>query len=1058
MAQIPELADIGVEVEQVYQTPAPTIVVPTLVPCIIGACHEIHELLDEEGALNSDILVVGPAIATAPLNETNYLACSGKTLIVRVNGGPEQTFTMPTTATLTAAQIAAAINGATVAPVGFAAYVYTTPAAAKHLQLRTTGTGGGSTLQIVGGTLVTPGANQLGYGTGYTYYGLGAYVQDGVLLKQESFPDPRGNLDELNIDESSIRVFVDLTTETRELLSSESYLRGGSYYTAGPPIKYGVLAHDDGDGDLLTPFVNLLQAGAVVPNLLHVPSAAQVASVGVNYLAARLEVHGKTLIMQVDGSGKQTTTFVGDPVVSLDSAGWTFFPAHTSTLKFTLDGQLITVVFNAADLLAVISAVNVASQAALGIDVAFQSDANGNYDIAGAYLGLVYGGSPTAAEAASAQHSVIVTEDSGVHANEMFGSVEPAVPGGTEVQLLQPNGAGPRDAPWAQINNIWGSLASLNVGDLNIDSTDSGYESKIEIDSNSTALTALGLTAGSYYGTPFVTRVGDYLYGDGTLVGMITEVHAGSTQGRLKLDREIALTYTATAWYIISKNLDTVSSAQYGVSVPTPDLLIDTNGDAWIKHDFLRDTTGTAVGTAAVNMYCMYNALRLDVSPAADSPALLSFDDTDALEAALGPITPDNPLAYGLYVALQTAPGMRVYGVGLDETSADAPYGTDDAFSSAFDFLESREVYGLAPMTDEASVATLLNTHVLAMSATAEKMERIGVFYLGLPTRKVDTILVSGTDGDTVSGPKLDTKIANLTSALLAAGIDPTDVTVADGVFVDIGTDAKNWNVKGAVTSGTQLPINTTFAAGENDDAFYSTTSFPVVVSDTFSVKIRGAAVASLDDEVATVYYRGKSYNTRRMWMIQCNALRASVDGVDSLVAGFYGCAAKVAQVAGLNPALPLSRRPMGVFTGVTGTSDRYKPSQLRQMAAGGADLLIAESDSGPVFSRRQVTTDTTTIEAREQSIVKAVDFVSKFLRVGITAYVGMDNITQTYLDSLSTVTSALCRWLIEVGKVVGNIQVSSLLQDADEPDAIVATVPVDVLYPANKVKLTLII
>jgi hypothetical protein len=1053
MSAIPELPQPGVKVIQEYTASTPVVVVPSLVPCVIGACHEIHELLDEDGALNSDILVSGPAIATAPQDDSNYTTMASLTLLLRVSGGVEQTFTMPAgVTTMTAQEVATAINSATTAPVGFAAYVYEDASSNDYLELRTTASGQSSTIQLTGGTALS----KFGYGEGYTYYGLGSYIQDAVYLKQASFPDPRSNLDELDIDEDSIRVFMNLGTENREVLQTESFLRRA----AGNGCAQDV---DDGDSDQTTPYVDLYSdAGVTKANLLASPGAASHTSTGVDYTADSIDVHNTTLILQVDGAAPQTVTLEGDPVVSEAVAA--HLP-YTGTLTLTVNGQTgVTAAVSAAAALAdIVTQINAAAAVvALGVgDIAFAADANGN--AGSTNLGLLVGGAPTSPVANS---EVIVTSEGGV--NELF--LTASLP---YKQLLQPSGAGPRDEAWTQIDAVLapdpGPCAQLDGTDLLLECGTSGQESKIEIDSSSTALTALGLTAGSYYGAPFVTRVGDYLWIDGVNRGMITEVHPGGNAGRVKLATEVSLTLydpggspavITTSWFIVAKQLDTVPSAQYGSTVPTPDLFIDTNGDVNIKHDWLRDTDGVPIVTTAVSMYLMYDALRLDVSGTADSPALLGFDDYDSLEEALGPVTQDNPLAYGLFVAMQNAPGVRVYGIGVDEVSADRPYGTLEGFATAFDFLESQEVYGLATLTSELDVATSLQTHVTAMSDPDQKMERIGVFHLGLPTRNVDTIVASGNDGDTLAGgpPDFDTKLATLSAALLAEGVDPSSITVSDGVFLDIAEDNYNWNITGSITDGSKVAINTTFVGDENTDSFYATGTFPTVISDSFSVKVRGAAVADKDEEVTTVYNRGQAFADRRMWMMQCNTLRASIGGVDQAIAGFYMNAAKVGMVAALNPALPMTNYPIAVFTGVTGTNDRYKTSQLNQMAAGGADLIIQVTAGAPLQSRMQVTTKMTSIAEREQSIVKAVDFCAKFYRTSLRVYIGSYNITQSFLDSLSAVVEALNRWLVEEGKVVGGANMSNLLQDEDQSDLIIADVSLTVLYPANYLQLTLII
>jgi len=1048
MSAIPELPEPGVEVIQEYTDTTPVVVIPTLVPCVVGVCKEIREVTNSDGTLNTDIVVSGPAVATDPNDESSYTAINGETLLLRVNNGVLQTFTMPLAAgNLTAAEVAAAINGHSPPPVNFAAYVYEDDAGDNHLQLRTAAEGVDTSIQIIGGTLITSG--KVAFGEGYTYYGVGNYIQDTVYLPQSSFPDPRGNLTELDIDETTIRVVLDLSTEIREVLQTESFLRLGA----------SIAIFDDGDGDQLTPYIDLSE------NLLASPGSASIT--GTVDLSTDRYLHNKTLIVQVDGSGKQTVTFVGNPVVSAAVGG--LFPL-TTNLTLTINGTtgIIANVAAAADLTDLVDQINNdADVVAAGVgNVAFASDANGN---AGATnLGLVVGGNPTSP---ITNTEVEVTADSG-------GSLWPSFASDEGRQTLGSSAAGPRDPVIDQINDVFPtSIASMVTNFLKLTSPSSGYESKVEIDTTSTAVgdqppapaTLLGLditsSGSSFFGAPFAMRVGDALYGDGAFIANIAEVHPGSVSGRVKLDREVSTSATWSTWYAIAKNLGTVPSTQWGTTVPTPDLVIDTAGDVTVKHDFLRDVTGAAVGTASVGMYLAYEALRLDVTADAASPGLLTFDTTTELETTLGPVVPENPLAYGLFIALANAPGLQVSGLGVSAVSADKPYGTLVAYQKAFDFLMTREVYGIAPMTSDSDIALILHTHATAMRAPAAKGERIGVIHLGIPTRESDTIVASGNDGDTQTvgiDTYFDTKVASLSQALLAEGINPASITVSDGVFIDIGTDAYNWNVIGSVLDGTKLKINTTFAAGENDDGFYATGAFPTVFSDSFSVKIRGAAIADStagrNKEVETVYARGQGFGDKAMWMVQCDQLQATIGGVEQLIPGFFGCAAKVGMVGGLPPAAPMTRYPIAGFTGVTGTTDRYTKTQLNQMAAGGADLLIQEASGAPVMSRMQVTTSMTSIEEREQSIVKAIDYCAKFYRGTFRLYIGKYNITKSFLDTLGAVGEGASSWLVEQGQVVESATPNNILQSEESPDTVLLDVSLDPYYPCNTIRVTLFI
>lgn len=1080
MAQaIPELPQPGVQVVQEYTDQTPVIVIPTLVPCVVGVAKEIRELYNSDGTLNTDIIVDGPALAVAPNDQTSYTAMDALTLQLRVNGGVLQTFTMPTGATppttMTAQEVAIAINGAAPPPINFAAYVLAEDSDGDgvddkwYLELRSTATGEDTSIQIVGGTAIT----KFGWGEGQTFYGLGAYIQDSVYLKQSSFPDPRGNLDELNIDEDSIRVFVDLGTAPREFLRTESFLRLGSYYNVVGPV-YGVTPVDDGDGDTLTPYIDFKSTGASIPNFQALATSA--ALTGVVDLSTFQPLHGKELILQIDGGGKQTIKFYGQPIVSTDSTaggGWDFTAPvgaiNGQTLNLLVNGVSLVVTFVAAASIAdVVTQINAVSVATFGVNIAYRCNATGDSAPAGVYVGLFYGAQPAV--------NIVANTEVQVAANVSTAHTEIIGDNLAHTQLLGKNaGAEPVDDVVEQINNVYPSGVALwDTNFLKLHSLTSGYESKIEIDSNSTALgspqptptTDLGIDVGlngyTYYGNPFPVRVGDAVYGDGAYLGNVSEIHPMATQGRIKLDREVAVSGRWQYWYFLAKNLDTVLSSQWGVTVPTPDIYLDTQGDVHLKHDFLRDIYGQPVSTSTVMLYVMYTAVRLDVTAAAADPALLTFNNINELEAAMSPVTPENPLAYGIFCALGNSNGVSVSCIGVSETTADKPYGTLAAFQEAFDFLQSSEVYGIATLTSDLDIALAAQQHVNTMSEPTMKGERIAVVHLGRPTRKIDTIVASGNDGDTIAGTPtyLDTGLPNLSQLLLDAGLNPSTFGITDGVFLDLSADSYNWNVIGPVVGGTRLRVNTVFAPGQNDDGFYHDTigDFPTLISGSFSVKIRGAAVASKDEEVETVYARGQGFSDRRVWMMQLDQLKATVDGIEQLVPGFYMNAAKVGMVGGQQPSQPFTNLPIAVFTGVTGTNDRYNTTQLNQMAAGGADLIVQENKNGPIWSRMQVTTKLTSVEQREQSIVKAVDYCAKFYRMSLKVYIGRYNITQGFLDTLSTVAQGLGRWLEEEGKVVSGAELNNLIQDENNPDTVLIQVSIDPLYPCNYIVITIIV
>ena len=298
-----------------------------------------------------------------------------------------------------------------------------------------------------------------------------------------------------------------------------------------------------------------------------------------------------------------------------------------------------------------------------------------------------------------------------------------------------------------------------------------GVESIINV-IGGTALTTLFITAGITRGSPYPPLPGDTITVDGTPYATITQVAPGGNINQLAIAQQVPISNNVgTAWFITAQNLSVTSPAT-GVTRPTPNLIVDGFGDATIKLEVIRNTQGNPVYPSAAQVYVQYQALRLDVTALAAQPALLSFGDTGTLTTQLGPITTDNPLGLGLYFALLNAPGVTVTGLGVDAFTGDEPDGTVEAFTTAAAFLEGYEVYAIAPLTHEPTVFQVFQTHVDLMSQPENKGERIVLIDPLVPTTRIDSLVASGTNGNTTAtANQFDTGVHNLDALLIADGL-----------------------------------------------------------------------------------------------------------------------------------------------------------------------------------------------------------------------------------------------------------------------------------------------
>lgn len=503
-----------------------------------------------------------------------------------------------------------------------------------------------------------------------------------------------------------------------------------------------------------------------------------------------------------------------------------------------------------------------------------------------------------------------------------------------------------------------------------------------------------------------------------------------------------------------------------GSGRPNSDFSLDVSGNIVLGPEILRSQlTGYPFDPGTADIYVQYRGLRKDVSPLAKDPSVLKISDTATLSTVLSPINPDNPLALGMFFAMLNAPGIEISGLGIDEITPAAPFGTLQAYTRAANLLESEEVYAIAPLTFDETVHSMFKTHVEYMSGSAQKGERILFVAAEMPKRAVNDVLASGTSSGTTATANQLVVDVNPTPAIIAKGLNPLSLSYDDQVFVELTVEGQVRKYLVTSVNGTLLTLSTTFATDENTDDFFSVTNLTEeVINADWSVAIRGDLLlipgSSLPDKsriAETVAAKSSSFKQRRMYNIFPDTVVATLDGSDTVLPAFYICAAKAGMVARFAPQQGFTQLPITGFTAVKGSDDMFSVSQLDVMAGGGTYIIIQEAEGAPLMSRHQLSTNILTIEQRELSITKVVDFAAKFFRIGLRNFIGTFNITQPFLDTLSTVIQGMIQFFVENGIIVAG-ELNNVIQSTEQPDTVLVDVTLSVPYPCNYIRLTLAI
>ena len=504
---------------------------------------------------------------------------------------------------------------------------------------------------------------------------------------------------------------------------------------------------------------------------------------------------------------------------------------------------------------------------------------------------------------------------------------------------------------------------------------------------------------------------------------------------------------------------------------PNPELRVRVDGTLDIAPRVLRSVKTGLPQVGSRNVYVGYRALRLDISSSAPNAAPIEVSDTATLETSYGPISPRNPLGLALYFALiNGGVGQTITALGVDAVSEAEPEGTTIAYTKALELLRGFEVHTLVPLTHSEDVIAVADAHVKDMSAPENRMERTLIGSPLNPIRENDVSVLSTTDTGATNGDAQNVVILdeNPTAPLEAAGLDtqaafPFELTTGEQLYLalTIGSDIYRYSVVAVSGSAVTIRDPKTLTALQNADGFYSSAFVGAAYAGAnYTLSLRGK---SLYDKVTgellrskyaeTIRNKAQQYENRRQMRLYPESVQSSaIGGIQLSLPSYYWGAALASAASNALASQPFTRLPLVGFNGVSGP--RLERKHLDVISAGTAVIDVDRVGEAPAL-RLQSTTDTTTIEAREWSVTRAIDLFAKQIRSGILGRIGRYNITNEYTASLRMLVASICSSVVSTG-VLRSANLASLSQNAEQPDTVDITITVEALYPANYINVTI--
>ena len=424
-----------------------------------------------------------------------------------------------------------------------------------------------------------------------------------------------------------------------------------------------------------------------------------------------------------------------------------------------------------------------------------------------------------------------------------------------------------------------------------------------------------------------------------------------------------------------------------------------------------------------------------------------SIADPAEIPSLLGQISPDNPLCWGVYLALQNANGQPVF-----FTSVTDPSNVDD-WAVALEGLDGQDqIYNLVPLTNNETVQGLWKAHVESQSGPEVGNWRATIF--GIEVTGVKRIL---SEVNSVGA-----------SVILARLADDNTTSGTQYTLLSVPANNAKFITKGVKAGDTVRYLYSTDAFGDETytefviDEVLSESSLRLVTGHGSAITVGQKAEIwrTLDraGRAAEVVEQIGAHSSRRVVVVANPTV-----GLDGTVfPGYFAGAAIAGLRSGVLPQQGLTRVSLSGIDDVGELVTELNGSQLN-LIAGAGGWIIAKDATGSIFNRHAVTSDTTDTNSREEVIRVNVDSISYQYKAAFEPYIGRVNITPGTIELLrqrfEMVTDELkLNGTPNTGGQLITAEIADIRQHAVFKDKVVVQANLTIPYPMNNIELKLVV
>lgn len=349
-------------------------------------------------------------------------------------------------------------------------------------------------------------------------------------------------------------------------------------------------------------------------------------------------------------------------------------------------------------------------------------------------------------------------------------------------------------------------------------------------------------------------------------------------------------------------------------------------------------------------------------------------------------------------------------------------------------------------ITDKIST-TSYDTVIQKVTVNGEYQDRYGIILIGLKengTYKINRLVGGNTDPDVAT--------------FMSSGVEANDeLVIIDKSSKDdttySGYAEKRYRVAKA-NKENELTINAVW--DEETQQWDSSRVFPEAV-DSVYYRVESPVITD-KMQLAEMYANiSAGFGNRRITHVFAPYVGISEDNEEHQVPGYYMACAYAGATQRHKASQGFTNMSFAGITSVRMTNDYFTKSQLNKIASGGTAIFVQENEGAPVTCRHQLTTNMDTIETREYSITRIMDYIAKCARVTKRPYIGKYNINTAFLEMMGKLGEAILSRMV-TDEIIISGNVTKVIQDPDQKDKIIECYQVQVPYPCNYIDITLVL